>query len=279
MPNRDHAAVATNNRDYAQALGRAFAGALIFSLPLLMTMEMWTLGHSVKPWMLLQFLLFHLVILFGLSKVAGFEQSRSWLDDILDSFSAYGVAAITSVVVLSLFNVIQPGQSAAEIASKVMIQIVPASFGAMIGASLLGEGDKIEAKEHWRETYSGRLFLMLAGGLFLSFTVAPTEEMILISSQMTALHGLVLVALSIALLHLFVYRFDHIGAQRRRTGDGPAVFWRYTMPGYGIAVLVSFYILWTFGRVGGLDPGHAALAVAVLAFPASIGAGIARVII
>ena len=160
------------------ALGRAFAGALIFSLPLLMTMEMWSLAHSVRPWMLLQFMLFHLAVLFGLSKVAGFEQTRSWIDDALNSFSAFGVAAVTALVVLTLFNVIQPGQSPAEIASKIVIQLVPASFGAMIGANLLGEGKEIEAEEHWRQTYSGRLFLMLAGSLFLSFTMAPTEEMI-----------------------------------------------------------------------------------------------------
>ena len=35
---------ATPNRDYACGLARALAGAILFGLPLLMTMEMWSLG-------------------------------------------------------------------------------------------------------------------------------------------------------------------------------------------------------------------------------------------
>ena len=31
-------------RDYVRDLGRAFAGALVFNIPLLMTMEMWEQG-------------------------------------------------------------------------------------------------------------------------------------------------------------------------------------------------------------------------------------------
>ena len=34
---------------YIRDLGRAFGGALLFSLPLLMTMEMWALGFGAPP--------------------------------------------------------------------------------------------------------------------------------------------------------------------------------------------------------------------------------------
>jgi Putative integral membrane protein (DUF2391). len=34
----------TSDRDYAIGLARAFGGTVIFGLPLLMTMEMWSLG-------------------------------------------------------------------------------------------------------------------------------------------------------------------------------------------------------------------------------------------
>ena len=87
---------ATTSRDYAVALGRAFAGAVIFGLPLLMTMEMWGLGHALSPLMLLQFSLANMVMLFGLSKVAGFEESHRSLDDVLDALAAYAVGALVS---------------------------------------------------------------------------------------------------------------------------------------------------------------------------------------
>ena len=54
---------------------------------------------------------------------------------------------------------------------------------------------------------------------------------------------------------------------------------RHTLPGYAIAVIASTYILATFGRIAGLDIGPMAMAVAVLAFPASIGAAIARIVV
>ncbi|MGH6658596.1 MAG: DUF2391 family protein, partial [Sphingomicrobium sp.] len=113
------------------ALSRAFAGATIFSLPLLLTMEMWWLGFYLEPWRLVQFSLFNVVILYFLSRVAGFEESHNAIDDVLDAFAAYGVAAIAASLLLWLIGVIRPEMTAGEIAGTIMIQAVPASFGAM----------------------------------------------------------------------------------------------------------------------------------------------------
>ena len=44
------------DRSFLVALARAFAGALIFGLPLLMTMEMWALGFYMEPLRLALFL-------------------------------------------------------------------------------------------------------------------------------------------------------------------------------------------------------------------------------
>ena len=271
--------VATTNRQYLIALGRAFAGATIFSLPLLMTMEMWWLGFYLEPWRLVQFSLFNMVILYFLSRVAGFEQSHNWIDDVLDAFAAYGVAAITASAMLWLIGAIRPDMTAEEIAGMILIQTVPASFGAMIGAKLLGEGENIEAEEHWRQTYQGRMFLMLAGALFLSFTVAPTEEVLLIAYQMTAWQGLGLILLSILALHAIIYLVGFPGQKLRSEPSGAGALLRHSLPGYAIAVCACLYVIWTFGRVDGSDPFHVAMSVVVLGFPASIGAGIARVVI
>ncbi len=274
----DHATQSdTTNRDYAVGLGRAFTGAVIFGLPLLMTMEMWGLGHSLSSPMLLQFSLANMAMLYGLSKVAGFEESHRSLDDVLDALTAYGVGVLVSVVGLSLIGVIGPETRLAEAAGKIAIQAVPASFGAMIAARLLGD-DRIEAEEQWRDTYFGQLFLFAAGALFLSFTIAPTEEVLLISFQISPWHGFALVLLSILLLHLILHVVGFRG-QDERTGAGEALILRQTLPGYAIAVLMSWYVLWTFGSTSGLDWPHLVMAVAVLALPAALGAAIARVVV
>lgn len=270
---------ATTNRDYAVALGRAFAGAVIFGLPLLMTMEMWGLGHALSPLMLLQFSLANLVMLFGLSKVAGFEESHRSLDDVLDALAAYAVGVIVSVIGLNLVGVIGPDTHLAEAAGKIAIQAVPASFGAMIGARIMGD-DQVEQGEQWRDAYSGQLFLFGAGALFLSFTIAPTEEVLLIAFQMTPWHALTLGVLSMLLLHVFVYSIGFSGQESRPEGGTfLSTFLHFTLAGYGVALLVSLYVLWSFGRTDGVSVAEMANMLVVLGFPASLGAATARLVV
>ena len=273
----DH--VATTNAQYAVALGRALAGATIFSLPLLMTMEMWWLGFTLEPWRLGQFILANMVMLFFLSRVAGFEESHNALDDLLDAFAAYAVAAFVALVLLGVIGAVRPQMAAGDVAGMIAVQAFPASFGAMIGAKLLGEGEEIERQEHWRRTYSGRLFLMLAGAMFLSFTLAPTEEMILIAYQIAAWQALVLVVASIAALHAILYLVGFAGQDLRSESGLAAGLLRHSLPGYAIALGACLYVLWSFGRVDGSDSFQVAKSLAVLGFPASIGAGIARIVV
>ena len=279
MASRSHERVATTNRQYAVALSRAFAGALIFCLPLFMTMEMWWLGFYLEPWRLIQFTLANILLLYGLSRVAGFEESHNWLDDVLDAFAAYFVAALTAAVMLWLIGAIRPGMTTAEVVGMIAIQCVPASFGAMIGAKLLGEGEEIEETEHWRDTYQGQLFLMLAGALFLSFTVAPTEEMILVSFQIDPWHALVLMLGAIALLHAILYLVGFHGQEGRLGRNHREALLFHTLPGYAIAIFAGLYILWSFGRLDGIALAPAVMTATVIGFPASIGAGIARVVV
>jgi uncharacterized membrane protein len=46
-----------------------------------------------------------------------------------------------------------------------------------------------------------------------------------------------------------------------------------------VAVLISLYVLWTFGRMDGASLAAIAQMVAVLSFPASLGAALARLIV
>ena len=52
-----------------QAL-RGFAGAVLFSFPMLMTMEMWSLGVALEPERLMLFVTVHLALLVGLASFA-----------------------------------------------------------------------------------------------------------------------------------------------------------------------------------------------------------------
>ena len=268
------------NREYAIGLARAFAGAIIFSLPLLMTMEMWWLGFYLDRERLLLFSLINFLVLMGLSRVAGFHETENRLQDLLDAFAAYAVAAIASAATLFLFGILEPDMPLSEIAGKIAVQAIPASIGAMVANKQLGEsGDGGSERPRWRDTYAGQLFLMVAGAVFLAFNVAPTEEMILIAYVMTPWHGIALLLVSILLLHAFVYSVGFSGQEEPHVRGMLATFLHYTLAGYGIAALVSLYVLWTFGRTTGVELPLVAMMVVVLGFPSAIGAAIARLLV
>jgi putative integral membrane protein (TIGR02587 family) len=277
-----HDSVSETNKDYAIGLSRAFGGAVIFAIPLLMTMEMWWLGFSMEPGRLLLFMSINFSILIGLSYFAGFERTFSWKEDAMDASAAFGVGILTSAAMLALLAVITFDMTWGEIVGKVALQSVPASIGAMLGRKQLGGGQDTQAEEERKAEagYGGELFLMLAGALFLALNVAPTEEMILIAYQMSPWHTLALGFLSIILLHVLVYTVGFSGQESRPEGGTfLSTFFHFTLAGYGIALLISFYVLWTFGRTEDVAPTEIASMVVVLGFPASLGAATARLVI
>lgn len=260
---------------YGRGLARAAAGALIFGLPLLMTMEMWAFGAHMGRLRLVLFLLVIGAVVFGLSRFAGFREATSLADDALDALAALMVAFVVSAATLALFGVITPESSLRQAVGMVAVQAAPASIGAILANKQLHAKQK-GAQPEDRASYGGQLFLMAAGALFFAFNVAPTEEMILIGFQMTAWHAVALIAVSVVALHALVFTVGFAGQESHEGQLG--AFLHFTLAGYGLALVVSLYILWTFGR---LDGGFSdtVRSIVVLSFPAAIGAAVARLVV
>lgn len=261
-------------RAYATSLARAFGGALIFAFPLLMTMEMWTFGVAMQPVRLIAFVVVGLPLIYGLSDYAGFNAQRGWRDDLLNTLTALSVGFITSAALLALFGLLGPDVGLGEGIGRVTLQAIPAAVGATLARRQLsdaGEGDEDQA------SYFGELFLMAAGAMALAFNVAPTEEIILIAWQ-TATWQLLLLALgSILMLHVLVFSVGFAGQED--AGRPGAAFLRFTVVGYAIALVVSLFVLWVFGRTEGLSMTMTVATAVVLAFPASLGAAVARLLV
>ncbi len=272
------------NRHFLRGLARAFGGAVIFSFPILMTMEMWELGFHLDRLRFALFMVAAVPILIGLSFYDGFENTYSLKDDVVDAFVAYAVGFAASSVILSLFNIINFSMSAGEIVGKISLQAVTAAFGAMFAQSLLGRSssaDEDSDVEKRRASYHGQLFLMAFGAIFLSMSLAATEEIILISFKMTDRHSVALALATILMMHAFVYAVEFRGQEKvePRGSSQLSVFLRFTLVGYAIVLLIGFYLLWTFGRTDGLGFEEILKAVIVLGFPAAIGASASRLIL
>ena len=267
-------------RSFLVALARAFAGAIIFGLPLLMTMEMWALGFYMEPLRLALFLALMFPLLAVLAYYAGFEENTGWTHLFVSAGVAYAVAFVAAAIGLALLGILKPGMSTQEIVGKIALQAIPASIGAMLARSQLGEREEQESEERRRDTYHGELFLATVGALFLAFNVAPTEEVVLISTMMTEWHALALIGVSLAIMHAFVYAVEFRG----QTSMHPELsvwseFLRLTVVAYALALLVCLYVLWSFGRSDGLTFGELLMQTVVLGFPAAIGAAAARLIL
>ena len=270
------------DRAFGIGLARAFGGAIIFGLPILMTMEMWQIGVSMPPLRLMLLLVLSLPLLVGLSAMIGFERTVDVKNDLLDACVALAVGTVASVAVLFLIGVLRAGQSPAEMVGRVALQVVPASLGALLAQGQLGGEDEKEEEERRREEagYWGEIFLMGVGALFLSFNIAPTEEVLLVGARMTAWHALAMVVVSLIVMHAFVYAVEFHGQAHVPEGT-PAwsVFLRYTLVGYAVVLLMSAYMLWTFGRLDGVSGGELVSVILVLGFPGAIGAAAARLIL
>ncbi len=274
-------------RELLVGLARAFGAAIFFALPLLMTMEMWRLGFSMDPLKLALLMILMIPILVGLSHYSGFKQTISWIDDTVDGFVALGVGFVASAVILLLLDVIRFGMSPREVVGMISVQAIPASFGAALAASQLHGSDDEESgsDEPGKQRRSGagyltELFFMVVGAIFLAFNVAPTEEMVLIAFKMTELHALALLIVSVVMMHAFVYAVEFKGAHAAPEGTPTwKIFLQFTTVGYVLALLVSAYVLWTFGRYDGHAFSTYLMMTIVLGFPASLGAAAARLIL
>lgn len=268
------------NRDYARALALGFGGALLFALPLLMTMEMWRLGFVMEPGRLLALVLASLPMLLGLSYFAGFEPTFRLKDEVLDMLAALGVGLLLSAAVLSLFGALRLEHAWTETTGKIALCAIPGAMGALLAGKQFGERDLARTRTKARTAYGGELFTVAVGALFLAFNIAPTEEVPQIARQMGPFRSLLLLAVTLLLSHVIVYRLGFPGQDVRRGSGGIArTFVFFTIPAYAISFLISACTLWSFGRLDGLSVTEINATVLVLAFPAAIGAATARLVI
>ena len=132
------------NHDFAADLAHDFGGAILFSLPLLMTMEMWWLGFYMDRFRLALFLAFAFVLVMGLSYFEGGEET--FKIEVLDAFTACAVGYVVATVMLFLFGIIKPGMSVDELMGKIALQAVPCSIGAILARRQLG-GEKTHKEQ------------------------------------------------------------------------------------------------------------------------------------
>ncbi|HLV25669.1 MAG TPA: TIGR02587 family membrane protein [Gemmatimonadales bacterium] len=267
-------------REFGYGLARAMAGGIIFSLPMLMTQEMWRLGQTIPAENMALLLVVTLPLLFGLSRLSGFKRTGSWLQDAVDVFVAYAVGVAASALVLAILGRVTPDLSLRAITGMLTLQTVPTSMGALLAQSQFGQHDEDDVISSGGGGYWSELLVMASGALFLGFNVAPTDEVIMVAHSMSTEALLLLAVLSLLSMHAFVYAVEFRGQEAIPEGGSPRrAFLLLTVTGYALVLCMSAFLLWTFGRFSSSSITVVMGATVVLAFPASIGAAAARLIL
>lgn len=273
----------SGSKKFLTGLARAFGGAVLFSVPILMTMEMWELGFYMNRFRLALFIFLAIPLLVGLSYFDGYEQTNDLKDDVVDAFVAYAVGFVASTAILFVLNLINWEMSANEIIGKISVQAVMCAFGALYAQSQLGGDSKYQKQMENKSAgkrYFGEIVLMIIGALLISMNIAPTEEIILLSYKMTDWHIAGLAVAVILTMHAFVYVVAFRGQEKMPENTSIlSVFLRYTIVGYAVVLLIGLYLLWTFGRIDGNGTLETLRAVIVLSFPGALGASAARLIL
>lgn len=233
---------------------------------------------TVPRWRLALLLGATVVLAVALSHVFGFlDQTGIGLREAaVDAGVAVLVGIAAATVVLTVLSVVKPLRSWDEALSVIAVEALPATVGASFARSQLGEGStqsKRRGQGRLRETV-----LLVAGAVVFCSSLAPTEEIVLIAAAMSELDAILLVGLSLVLMHGFVYGLGFKGGS-----PSPRGFWQmfrdHTVVGYVVALLLSAYLLWTFGRFQGLALHPVLMQTLVLGLPASIGAAAGRLIV
>lgn len=259
-------------------VGRAIGGAIIFSLPMMMTMEMWHIGFYINPYRLLILVLLTIPLFCQISSIIGFNDCKSFFDNLVDVFVAYAITMVVATVVLVAFGVITYDTNPGEAFTMVLLQAVPGSLGALLARSLIGSDSADQEAD--AENYRDELVILITGGIFLSFNMAPTEEMVLISYMMTPWHILGLLLITLVIMHMFAGMSGNKPASAMREWNtNYYLFMRFTCVGYLLAFCISLFVLWVFGRTDNESFENIINTAVVLSFPTGLGAAAARLII
>lgn len=267
-------------REYA----RGMAGGLMFSLPLLYTMEVWWTGFVAQPMRLLIYMAATFVLLLGYNHYAGLHQDARWSEVVIDSVEEMGLGLLVAGVVLFLLGQLESDMGAYEIIGKITVEAMTVAIGISVGTSQLGGGSDREkggaegsAKEEAR--FTGQLVIAACGAMLFAANVAPTEEIIMIASEARLQNLLGLAALSLIITALILFYIEFTGSGRFVRGTGAVSVLVGTVVTYAIALAVSASVLWFFGRLDDATMTTVVAQTIVLGFAATLGASAGRLLL
>ncbi|KJH71172.1 TIGR02587 family membrane protein [Aliterella atlantica] len=290
--NRQERSVGRSVQEYL----RGIVGGLLFSLPLLYTMEVWWAGYTMHPVRLLLYVLATFTLLLGYNRYGGLRCDASPAEVAIDSVEEMGIGIAISTVVLWLLGQLTFSLPISEVVGKIATESMTVAIGVSVGTAQLGgdsksgdtgmENEPSQAQSHSGpflslegSDISGQLAIATCGSVLFAANVAPTEEIFIIATQSNPykLIGMALLSMLLGTIILFYSNFN--GAQSFSQSRGIKNVLSGAVITYAIALVVSAAILWVFGRFDDTSAIVCLSETIVLGVAATLGASAGRLLL
>ena len=263
--------------------GRGVAGGLLFSLPLLYTMEVWWAGFTSHPFRLAVYVAATFALLLGYNYFVGLRRDSGFSEVVIDSVEELGLGLLVALLILWLLGRVTAGMPLEEAAGKVVVEAMTVAVGVSIGTAQLGAGDGEADKGvgggRAPSGFGGQLVITLCGAVLFAANVAPTEEIVMIAVEISAWRVLGLALLSMFLGALVLYFSEFAGSKKHVRFDRHHDVLVGTVVTYAVALAASAAILLFFGRFDGQTLATCVAQTVVLGVAGTLGASAGRLLL
>lgn len=280
-------------------LVRGACGGFLFGTPLLYTMEMWWIGSSVSPPMMLGALVVTYGVVFWLNRTEGFRRmSRNTSRQAaMDSVEAIALGVLCTALILVLLQEITFQTPLDEAVGKLIYESVPFTLGVALANQFL-QGERNTQSDSSSDSSSGSsasqtrpsnelhatlsdIGATLIGSTIIAFNIAPTDEVPMLAAAIPTPWLLGIIAISLVVSYGIVFEAGFTKQQRRMQQQG--IFQRpsgETVAAYLISLAAAAVMLWFFQQLQFSDPWSVWLRYTlVLGLPATIGGAAGRLAI
>lgn len=283
---------------------RGASGGFLLGTPLLYTMEVWWIGSSVQPAIMLSAIALTFIVALLLNRTEGFRSisTSTWLEAVTESIEALAIGIVCATVILILLRQIDLQTPLNEALGKLIFESVPFALGVAVANSALsgdrstsnganGQKPKAPTSKSLPQRTSARQVELnatltdvgatLIGAIFIAFSIAPTEEVPMLAADISPPWLVLIIAASLLISYGIVFASGFLNQVKRQQQQG--IFQRplsETVSAYLVSVFAAALMLWFFQQLTFQDPWFVWLShTLILGLPATIGGAAGRIVV
>ncbi|KST66853.1 TIGR02587 family membrane protein [Mastigocoleus testarum] len=269
---------------------RGICGGFLFGIPLLYTMEVWWIGSSATPAMMLLALTLTFIVVFLLNRSEGFRHRTNAFrhyEAITETIEAMAIGLFCSAFILLILQELSSVIALKEALGKIIFESVPFSLGVALANQLLSSegknspGSRIKQKKIKVNATLSDLSGTLIGATVIGFNIAPTDEILFLAAATSEPWLLSIVATSLLISYGIVFQAGFTAEEQRKQHRG--IFqtpFSETIICYLVSLIAAAAMLWFFQKLTWNDPWTVWLEYTLLlGLPTTIGGAAGRLAI